>query len=346
MNLYSIPKVIVRTLYLFRKTNFRGITFRKCEHVVWLKVWGPGFFFYDEFINFLSLVNALSNHNINFNILLGYGVGRLTHKKVYFNYSRSIDPFDFVSYSQILHFVSRQLEEQGCQVYPKSNEILYWENKGFMTQKFLELNVSIPKTILIEKDTVLEQIDLDYPFLVKEIHSFSSLGLHKINEPDDLRGFIQKHAYFSKNKYLIAQELIDMRRDLRVILVGNEIVHYYWRINPSGEWKPTSTSFGSEVDFGNFPEHWRSFIISEFKKLNLTTGAFDIAWRNDDLTTTPLILEISPSYQPNPAVDLARLGYSYGEYKKKFSFRNSYTHRYIDIVFSITHKQIAYLTSG
>ncbi|WP_264291210.1 hypothetical protein [Aliarcobacter butzleri] len=36
------------------------------------------------------------------------------------------------------------------------------------------------------------------------------------------------------------------------------------------------------------------------EKFNLDTGAFDIAWNNDDLNTEPYFLEVSPFYQPNP----------------------------------------------
>ena len=114
-----------------------------------------------------------------------------------------------------------------------------------------------------------------------------------------------------ENEVLIKQQLINMRKDLRVILVGGEIVHYYWRINLSGEWKPTSTSFGSKVDFGNFPEQWRQHIIDTFKKLELTAGAFDITWEGDDLSQEPLYLEVSPVFQPNPKIEMRDKSYAY-----------------------------------
>ena len=93
-----------------------------------------------------------------------------------------------------------------------------------------------------------------------------------------------------KNDIYIFQKLLNIRRDLRVTIVGDEIVHFYWRINNSKDWRPTSTGHGSSVDFVNFPEKWRNFIINEFKKLDLVTGALDIAWENDDLNNEPLIL--------------------------------------------------------
>jgi glutathione synthase/RimK-type ligase-like ATP-grasp enzyme len=343
MTIQSIPKSIQTLFYLLIKTNFKGLSFQKDNTVVWLRIWGIKYLFDDEIIQNLALINALSEAGIRFRVQFSKKIGLANKQNVLFRYSRFMDPYAFRNYSQSLHFITEQLEVQGCFVYPRSNEVLYWENKGYMTRKFFELNVSTPKTILITNPSSINKIDLPFPFLIKEEHSFSSFGLHQINNLNELSDFIERSQYFMHSKFLIAQELLNMRKDLRVILVGNKIVHHYWRINLSDQWKPTSTSQGSQVDFGNFPEHWRQFIIDEFKKLNLTTGAFDIAWRNDDLTTTPLILEVSPSYQPNPSVDLTRINYPYGLYKKKFLWRNSYDKKYVDIVFTLVKEQIMFL---
>ena len=54
---------------------------------------------------------------------------------------------------------------------------------------------------------------------------------------------------------IIVQELLNIRKDLRVIVIGNEIFLHYWRINLGGEWRPTSTGFGSKVDFINYPNN-------------------------------------------------------------------------------------------
>lgn len=132
-----------------------------------------------------------------------------------------------------------------------------------------------------------------------------------------------------------------MRKDLRVILVGNEIVHFYWRINLGKEWKPTSTNFGSKVDFDNFPEKWRKHMIDTFKSLNITTGAFDVTWYNDDLETEPLYLEVSPGYQPNPRIELKGKEYAY--YKNSFSPFNDYDKLFVKLIFQIKEKQINYL---
>jgi hypothetical protein len=91
-----------------------------------------------------------------------------------------------------------------------------------------------------------------------------------------------------------------MRRDFRATMVGDQVVHSYFRINLGSEWKPTSTSHGSVADFDSFPEQWRDYISEVFLKLDLHSGAFDLCWAGDDLTTEPYVLEVSPSYTPNP----------------------------------------------
>jgi glutathione synthase/RimK-type ligase-like ATP-grasp enzyme len=339
----KLIKYTLMLVYVFRKTSFKGFTLKKTDNIVWMKIWGLKFFKEDEFIDYMGIINALSNNGKKFNISITNKIGQFSKKNIYIRYSRGLDPFEFSNYTQTLHFVCQQLEEQRCVVHPGSSEVLYWENKGFMTQKFFDLNISTPKTFLISNPSEFNTIDLTYPFLIKEEHSSSSDGLHKISVKEDLDKFFAENDYFSRNKFLIAQELLNMRRDLRVILVGDKVVHYYWRINRSDKWRPTASSFGNDIDFGSFPEQWRGFIIEQFKRFNITTGAFDIAWRNDDLSTLPLILEVSPNYQPNPSVDLSKSKLSYSQFKSKLLLRNSYYNKFVDIVFLIMNEQIQYL---
>ena len=336
----KLIKYFLLLVYLFRKTNLKGLTFKETNTVVWMKIWGIKFFKEDEFVDYMGIMNALSNQGIRFNISTTNKIGKFSNKHIYIRYSRGMDPFEFSNYTHTLHFICQQLEDQKCTVYPGSSEVLFWENKGYMTQKFFEYNISTPKTFLISNTAQANNINLSYPFLIKEEHSSSSDGLHKINSREDLENFFATSDYFSRNKFLIVQELLNMRRDLRVILVGDKVVHHYWRINRSDKWRPTASSFGNDVDFGSFPEQWRDFIIDQFKRFKITTGAFDIAWQNDDMSTPPLILEVSPNYQPNPSVDLSNSKLSYSEYKDKLLFKDSYYNKFVDIVFYIMNEQI------
>lgn len=249
----------------------------------------------------------------------------------------------YVNYSLRLTQIVKELEANNNSVFYPSADIEWWENKTFMHNKFESLGVRCPETYVIplEEISSYRELPLSFPFLIKEEHSCAAQGVHKVNSRSEFDKIINSDAFKLRNENVIIQKLIKMHRDLRVILIRSEIVLHYWRVNPSEEWKPTSTSHGSNVDFVSFPEQWRDYIINAFEKLNITTGAFDITWDDDDLSTEPYFLEISPSYQPNPPMDLKGRRFTYGQWKKKLLLKDSWDEHYIRIIYSIKSKLLS-----
>lgn len=326
--------------YVTTKTDRKGITSNSDADVyVWIPRTGWRYYISDKLIKDNALINGLSRSGINFKIFKSSRIGSLTNKIVYLSYSSVYNnKYKFNDYTQELHYIIKQLEQQNNIVFPSSREVHLWENKGFMHQKFKEYNISEPQTELCSSLQDVHELKWEYPFLLKEEHSSASKGVHKISNSEDLKHHEEKNT-FKVNEYIIVQKLVDMRRDLRVILVGNEIVHYYWRINNQKQWKPTSTGRGSSVDFDFFPEQWRSFIINEFKKFNIPTGAFDVTWEKDDINSVPLILEISPTYQINPKITNKIHLEEYGKFKStSFLGKNSYINQYIEQTNYVTEK--------
>ena len=246
----------------------------------------------------------------------------------------------YVNYSKRLTDIVRELEMNNNSVFYPSNDIEWWENKTFMHTKFESLGIRCPETHIISLMEYKgnQELPLSFPFLIKEEHSCAAQGVHKVNTRAEFDRIVSSVSFKLRNENIIIQKLIKMHCDLRVILIRSEIVLHYWRVNPSEEWKPTSTSHGSNVDFVTFPEQWREYIIQAFKKLNITTGAFDITWDDDDLSTEPYFLEISPSYQPNPPMNVIGKGFTYGQWKKKLLMNDSWDEHYIKIIYSIKEK--------
>ncbi|PWH19829.1 MAG: hypothetical protein DDG59_01820 [Anaerolineae bacterium] len=207
-----------------------------------------------------------------------------------------------------------------------------------MHQIFSERGIHTPNTQVIPLSEVTTKMTTDYPVLVKEEHSCSSMGLHLLSKAEDFENLLSDQEFRKKNQKVVIQALLNIRKDLRVILVGNEIIWHYWRINPSESWRPTATGYGSRVDFNNFPEKWRQWILEQFSRLGLTTGAFDIAWENDDLESEPYILEVSPVYQPNPKPKFEKNLQNYGKWKKSITLSDNYHQAYIDLEFQIQSK--------
>jgi len=284
----------------------------------------------DDFIKDVATHATLKKLGYSVLLLVGPNIGKIHSSKVIYNFNERFDVYGFDNYVAIHSFVYAQLEQQNNIVYPSLHERKFWENKAYMHEYFEKLHISQPRTFLYHsRGTLIKTLPLAFPFLIKEEHSCSSNGLHKINSLSELKELLTE-SFCQVNDVIIVQELVDMRKDLRVIIVGDEVVHFYWRINPNDEWHPTSSRYGSYISFENFPEKWRQYMVDVLKRLELTHGAFDITWRNDDIDQEPLILEVSPNYQVNPWVDMKRLKCSYGEFKHQIRLFGGYNKRYIE----------------
>ena len=303
----------------------------------WIKA-----FFKNELELDLLLLAALVNSNKKFQIYSGRHYKKFRGRTILYNIHQGFNFEKAINCAEVISAIATEMEKYN-QVSPSSYESLFWENKTFMYKAFENLNIKTPQTTIVPINADLSSININFPCLIKEEHSRASQGIYKVNNIEDVKTLISQTHFQKYNQHIIFQELLDMRKDLRVILIGSDIVLHYWRLNTSKEWKPTSTSHGSNVDFISFPEKWRQHIITEFKKLNLTTGAFDIAWQNDELETEPYFLEVSPSYQPNPPADLTGKKFHYGQFKKKFMLINSWDKKYMDIEYQLKDKLIQYI---
>jgi hypothetical protein len=329
-------------IYLFYRMNWSKVIKNynsNSNNIIWVKI-NPFFHLFDylkynDLLSDFTLINGIANEGLNFRISISNKIGKCVEKNIYYNISETCNYYQLSNYSNTLHFVINELEKQGNKVFPSTHEVSLWENKAIMQEFFLSQKISHPNTLILDRTyTEKDLTDVKYPILVKEIHSAGSRGVKKVNNQSELietanLGFSKGHSK------VLLQSLVNMRRDLRVIVMGDKIILYYWRVNNSKEWRPTATSFGNTTEFGNFPEKWRDFFIESLKKLNIPTGAFDIAWENDDIDTTPLVLEVSPSYQPNPEIPTQYKHLPFKEYKKKLFIKNAYHKEYIDKVFEI-----------
>jgi len=305
----------------------------------------PGFrrkFFLQSVERDFAFIGAFITLNMPFKIYFGKKIGKFKNKIIFYSVTKDYEPFGFNDYTNILYHISKRLEEQGNTVYPTSHETLFWENKVYMHKMFEDLRIKSPKTIILNSISDLKNISITFPCLIKEPHSSSSMGLYKVNSFEEITQLIQTGSLFKRNESLILQELLDIKKDLRIITVGSKICSHYWRINLGGEWRPTATGYGSRVDFEYLPSEWVEWIENVAKKLQLTTAGFDITWQGDDLSSEPYVLEVSPFYQPNPPASMENKNYTYGQFKKKLLIRNSWDKSFVDIVFRLQESTVTH----
>ncbi len=231
-----------------------------------------------------------------------------------------------------------EIEQNGNFINPSSKQVAFLENKGFMYKQFSDKKISHPNTKLIAKSNFDHSVPFEFPFLVKGEYSSSGKEVVLISNKNNWLSYLES-TLFKKSDTLIFQELIDMRFDIRVVVVGDKVVNHYWRKNPSKEWKPTSTSYGSYLDFSPLPQNVIKITVEYLEKLGLKMGAYDITFQNDDIKSQPLVLEISPLFSLNPMIEGATVD-NYAKYKTKLFGKNVFWKDQIDQIFLVNEKYL------
>ncbi|PQJ11643.1 hypothetical protein CJD36_007555 [Flavipsychrobacter stenotrophus] len=343
LNRFNI-KLFIRliTAYrLYKKANASQFKSEDADNIIWL--YYPNFKQFKQSITWdILLITYVSLCNEKYTIHRGPDIGKYRNKNILFTIHKDkINLFQVENYSASYQLVTQQLEEQRNTVYPSYNEILYWENKIYMHNMFDKLGIKSPKTTIYSNFEQLIANETTFPFLIKVPHSSGSYGQFNVVDRDYLLT-LRNDSIILENSHYLAQERLNITMDMRIVLVAGEIVHYYWRKNKDkSKWKTTSTSHGSVVDFEYFPEQWRQNIVDSFNKLNITMGAFDLGWQNDDLSTEPYIFEVSPSYDINPKITDPDYLSNYGAWKKKLLFKGSFDRLFVEDTHDIKKKGVA-----
>ena len=219
---------------------------------------------------------------------------------------RLIEPRLWNHARQVQEFVAG-LEAQGNRTFVSAAETLFWENKAYMHRRFDDTGVPTPATVVVDAASRDDaQFDFE-PVVVKQEHAAGSSGVRFFPTADAARDHIRSYG-FRPGEHLIVQAVVPgATRDLRLTMVGAEPIGSatYWRIKSretldAAEWRTTATSYGSRVRHEAPPPQAVQLCARILGDLGVRTAGFDVMWAQDDLDGTPLILELSPFYQPNP----------------------------------------------
>ena len=234
-------------------------------------------------------------------------------------------------YSRQVHEFAVGLERQGNELFCSSAETRFWENKAYMHQRLDEAGVPVPPTAVLTRDNRAGHRFDAAPVLVKEEHSAGSSGLHHFSSADAAREFVMAYA-FRPGESLIVQEVVPgATKDLRVTMVGDRIIPgaTYWRIKTpellaSPRWTPTATTYGTQVLHGDVPDGLEDLMAGHLRDLGMRTAGADLMWPGDDVSGPPVMLELSPYYQPNPPKPERYEDWSYKRWKGRDHLKDGY----------------------
>lgn len=350
--IYQFLGIVYFFFFKFRWIKAIKLHNKKSDLIVWMWPNYPHqpFEYFGRSIIVSELANlyAVVNAGMPYRLIIGRKIGKVKNSNIIYQVSHEfMNIFKFIHYPPFLLGTVKALESQNNNLFLSSAELEYWENKDFMHEKFKELDISHPKSFVENTKNLAVFNSLPYPFIIKEVNSQGSKGLHKIENSETLLS-IAKDLAIKGEQHVIVQQIVNMTKDLRVTIIGEEVVLAYWRINPPNtEWRPTSTTHGSTVDFGNFPEHWKSYFIEITKRMKLTAAAYDVCWEHDDVQTQPMILEVSPSFQPNPNLPEYLSHVPFKDYKKIVFTKQPFFKERINTVIKMAELKLKfYKTAG
>lgn len=122
----------------------------------------------------------------------------------------------------------------------------------------------------------------DTPFVAKLARASQGEGVWLIEDHADWR------RYLEVADRLYVQEYLPIDRDLRIVLVGDEIVAAYWR-HQSDRSFHTNVSRGGHVSYDDIPQEAIDYVLRLAKTLGINHAGFDIAM----VGSQPYLLEFN-----------------------------------------------------
>jgi ribosomal protein S6--L-glutamate ligase len=146
-------------------------------------------------------------------------------------------------------FYAELFDTMGKPTFPSHHCYKYAQDKIKQTALMMLLNISHPRTRVFygkrQKQTISDHFA--FPFVAKIARgSAMGRGVYLIQKQDDLQAYLQAAdvAYI--------QEYLPHDRDVRVVIIGNRIVHAYWRIVPENEFR-SNVALGGKISLESIP---------------------------------------------------------------------------------------------
>lgn len=169
-------------------------------------------------------------------------------------------------------FYADLLDTAGIATFPSYHTYKYVQDKIKQTALLNMLDIPHPKTRVFYGRRHFDAVTryFSFPFIAKIPRgSAMGRGVFFIRNADDFQQYAQKThiAYI--------QEYLPIDRDMRVVVIGNRVVHAYWRVAPDGDFR-TNVAVGGTVSFDPIPPAARELALETAKKCRWDDVGIDI----------------------------------------------------------------------
>ena len=146
-------------------------------------------------------------------------------------------------------FYADLFDAMGKPTFPGYHNYKCVQDKIKQTAMFQLLDIPHPRTRTYygkrQKKSITDHFD--FPFVAK-IPRGSALGrgVYLIEHPDHLKNYLD----LVNTAYI--QEYLPSNRDIRIVVIGDRIIHAYWRISPENDFR-SNIAVGGRVGLDNIP---------------------------------------------------------------------------------------------
>lgn len=159
----------------------------------------------------------------------------------------------------------------GKEIFPSRETYVYSGDKIKQTALFQLLNIPHPRTRVYFGEQKREiPKDFSFPFIAKVPRGSSmGQGVFLIRQKEDLQ------RYLERNPVAYIQEYLPLERDLRVILIKQQVVLAYWKTAPPGEFR-NNVAQGAKISFDQVPQEALRFAEEVARKCNFDDVGLDL----------------------------------------------------------------------
>ena len=172
-------------------------------------------------------------------------------------------------------FYAGSLHAAGKPIFPSASSYHHLGDKIRQLSLFRFLNIPMPRTMLfagsLQKREAEILANFDFPFIAKKATgSGQGRGVFLITNREKLKTYLQTCPGVS---YI--QEYLDFKRDLRVVIIGNRVVHSYWKESASEDFR-TNIAQGGQISFENIPQEALNLALKAARVSGIDYAGFDL----------------------------------------------------------------------
>jgi len=185
-------------------------------------------------------------------------------------------------------FYADLFDAAGKAIFPSYHTYKCVQDKIKQTALFQLLDIPHPVTRVFYGKRRLEKIARAFGFpLIAKIPRGSALGRGVFLVQDE----VQLQRYLEQSPVAYIQEHLALDRDMRIVVIGDRVVHAYWRLAPEGEHR-SNVAVGGRISFDKVPEAAQALALHTARSCKWNDVGIDICERDG----RHLVLEANMKY--------------------------------------------------